>query len=1431
MCPHCVLEQALLGKTSDAADLPPDAQRDLIFCLFAVQLGCATADQFVVTGVAWLSEPERGLSTRLIEACNIEPDRVVLLDGLTDAAIKHHGGDIHSTLTGLSIDRTLEDIFDWSVDSAPPEDPTRLGLPLALNIGSSERGALSEDPGRYTHKSEYSRGGMGRILLVHDQYLARDVALKELLPDRLRMTPKSGGESTPFSKSAGMIARFLREAKITGQLEHPNIVPVYELGQREGGNFYYTMKLIRGETFAAALKKSEGLRDRLRLIPNFVDLVQAIAYAHSRQVVHRDLKPGNVMLGPFGETVVIDWGLAKIVGTESEVDEEMSSSVEALRDQESVDGFETRDGARLGTPAYMSPEQARGEIAKIDGRSDVYSLGAMLYEILTGEPPFGRLTVVEMLDRIATSDVPSPDEKASGAPPELGAICAKALRLDPSERYEDASGLLADLQNFISGALVSAHDYSAREMISRFYENNKDVVRVSLAGALSIVALVAYSYMRISDERDAAVAARDQVQIVNYSNAVKLAQSFLDDENFEAANELLRELPEKLHGWEWSHLWNRANPVHTSIRDVSVGRWFSDSRRVLLVGRNGLIRVYDVVTDEELLAIETESVRTTDIALNPAETMVAHSEFSPRITLYDLVSGLELRELIGHRGIVFGVRFSPDGAYLISQSLDGTAKVWDVDSGENLWTVSQSGFEPATDLAFLNSGRTLVLCLRDVSSQQDSTQSHVVFLDLETGEMGSGPQGVLISVDTESDRLYTRYGEDIRVYSPSISESYTVWSGHNSPVWKGQPSSNNEILYTIAENGEFFAWDTQSGTLRRQSKFSESARDIRIFPESHRGIVIDEVAHTFGLWDFERGYQYSSWEGNTQVVHDVEISPDGRFALGMCFDQVARVWSGSVLSAFQRFPVGDYVGHLNTMSSAGDHLLVYGSNYTAIVLEGPELSPVLGLVGGISRANAISPTGDRVAFRVGASSVGVIDVEQRALLGVYDLHRSTITHIEWRRDGADIVSADWQGAIHRWDPDTFEQLSIATVSSVAPTSLALAPEGGSVVVSTEDGGVFVWSGQSESEAARVGDLRAPVVDSVVSGDGGWLVLGDESGYLYGLVMGSDAVEPLGQAHSGSIMALAFGEKGDRLVVCGNDGIQVRSWPALRALTDIGMPADPVSYMDLALDESTDDIYSLDGGFVTRWFSEVQTVDIAGDATNLEIPVLSVVPTGAIDIALARALENDSLSTTVGERDSFRSLGLLEGDVIVRIGDSSIEDEEGLAAAIRSVQALPDTSDLTVTVRRKNLMHEYQFIALDPISATLVLAASEEDVRGALNSELRTLAESDALVAMLNRGYYYRNGLVARKLNGGLSEGIVMSRMSSLENKYLSSVGLAPDDRLTAIQGVPIDSIERLQDIIENLLEELDAGELDEITTTVERGELLTLEVSVSITNN
>jgi tetratricopeptide (TPR) repeat protein len=318
--------------------------------------------------------------------------------------------------------------------------------------------------------------------VAHDEELHREIALKEI-QDRYADDPESR-------------SRFVLEAEVTGGLEHPGIVPVYGLGAYPDGRPFYAMRFIRGDSLKEAIdcfhqaeacldpgQRALGLR---QLLGRFVDMCNAVAYAHSRGVLHRDLKPANVMLGPYGETLVVDWGLSKPLGkTESKVAWKERPLVPVAGGSSAP----TQMGQALGTPAYMSPEQAAGQLDQLGPASDVYSLGATLYCLLTGQAPFTDADLGLVLKNVSKGTFRAPGQVKRGVAPALEAVCLKAMALKPEDRYASARALADDIEHWLADEPVSAYREPLPARLARWGRRHKTWVASS--AALLVTALVA----------------------------------------------------------------------------------------------------------------------------------------------------------------------------------------------------------------------------------------------------------------------------------------------------------------------------------------------------------------------------------------------------------------------------------------------------------------------------------------------------------------------------------------------------------------------------------------------------------------------------------------------------------------------------------------------------------------------------------------------------------------------------------------------------------------------------------------------------------------------------------------------------------------------------------------------------------------------------
>lgn len=326
---------------------------------------------------------------------------------------------------------------------------------------------------KYRLLEKFSRGGMGTIYLAEDTQLQRKVALKVL------HTPDASGE---------LSARMLREARVIAQLEHPSIVPVHDVGELPDGRVFYVMKFVQGRRLDQYAQAENALPDRLRI---FQKVCEAVAFAHANGVIHRDLKPENVMVGAFGEVLVMDWGLAKIVAEyrEREAGSENSSSKfddGGLQGRDNKhrpanhhhpatsDQHQTLHGTIMGTPAYMAPEQKRGDIAQIDQRSDIYALGAILKFLLTGHGKAG----LAQRDFSSSTINSNASRALPGAkiPKQLAAICAQAMAEEKEQRYASAQALAGDIERFLNGLAVSSYKENAFEIIWRWLKQYRFIL-------------------------------------------------------------------------------------------------------------------------------------------------------------------------------------------------------------------------------------------------------------------------------------------------------------------------------------------------------------------------------------------------------------------------------------------------------------------------------------------------------------------------------------------------------------------------------------------------------------------------------------------------------------------------------------------------------------------------------------------------------------------------------------------------------------------------------------------------------------------------------------------------------------------------------------------------------------------------------------------
>jgi serine/threonine-protein kinase len=608
----------------------PTTDRNLLFGLLALQNGLLNQVQLVAAFQAWTLDRRRRLADHLVERGDLDPEDREAVEALVVRHLKKHGGDPVRSLAAIPAGRSTRESLARVGDADVQASLVHLGPPSTMTdddrTASYSVGTSTSDGQRFRVLRPHAHGGLGAVFVALDEELHREVALKQILDHHA---------DDPASRH-----RFLVEAEITGGLEHPGIVPVYGQGTYGDGRPYYAMRFIRGDSLKEAIdhfhrdegmKKDHGRRSLglRKLLRRFLDICNAMEYAHSRGVLHRDIKPGNVIVGKHGETLVVDWGLAKAQGR---VEAGESSGERLLLPSSASGSAETLPGSALGTPAYMSPEQACGDLEHLGPRSDVYSLGATLYCLLTGKPPFENDDVGVVLRAVQRGEFPPPRSLDPAIDPALEAVCLKAMALRPEDRYGSPRALAEDVEQWMADEPVTAwHEPWTRAMARWLMRHRVGMaataaaVLVALAGLLAVLAVQARANDRLkAANTDLAIAhaqvtrantdlqeANAQVQ-ARYNLAVEAIRTFhtgvsedflLKEEKFKNLRDRLLESASEFYGKLGAMLGRKSDPA--SRRAVAQAN-FEVAELTAKVGRKeaALAAHQRVLADREALARE-----------------------------------------------------------------------------------------------------------------------------------------------------------------------------------------------------------------------------------------------------------------------------------------------------------------------------------------------------------------------------------------------------------------------------------------------------------------------------------------------------------------------------------------------------------------------------------------------------------------------------------------------------------------------------------------------------------------------------------------------------------------------------------------------------------------------------------------------------------
>jgi eukaryotic-like serine/threonine-protein kinase len=739
--------------------------------------------------------------------------------------------------------------------------------------------------GTYALGPEVARGGIGRIRRALDQRMGRTVAIKELLPAHHR--------------NADTQARFVREALVTGRLEHPSIVPVYEAGRWPSGAPFYAMKMVSGRSLLELIRARPSFDERLALLPHVIAVAEAIAYAHSKRVIHRDIKPANVIVGTFGETVVIDWGLAKDLdaapatppaeddgGAPEHLDGQdgvADASLGSSRSSSSSPGA-TVVGKVMGTPAYMAPEQARG--LAVDERTDVYALGALLYHVLAGCSPFAQDDGTVSMGETQTGGgggggggtraiVPL-ERRQAGIPTELLTIVRKAMAREAGERYPGARQLADDLQRFQTGQLVSAHRYSTWALVRRWLRRYRAVLSLGAVALVALAVIGAVSVSRIVRARELADEQRGEAQRRGAEAEARTNELIL----LQAQAALDTDPTASL---AWLKLYPATAPAWDRARSIAVDAQSRGIARHVLRGHQGSIQALAISPDGAIVASggTDQTLRLTALAaaapagaptilkLSGAVGGLAYTPDGTRLlAIVDRAllawpldgpapAAQQAPITIGtHDAAISNLALSPDGRTVATVSMDKSVRLWDLAGGgePRVW---RGETYASWGVAFTPDGRTLLT---------GSEERNLRLWNLATGESRT------VTNPEQFGPIAT--SPDGRTVALAGATGVHLWSiAAEPPTYRALPRQSDYVIHlAFSPDGTQLATVNSGGSVRVWDLASSKAREL----DGHRGHVVNLAYARDGALLATAGD-----DGTVRVWPVAELGPSGQTLLGL----------------------------------------------------------------------------------------------------------------------------------------------------------------------------------------------------------------------------------------------------------------------------------------------------------------------------------------------------------------------------------------------------------------------------------------------------------------------------------------------------------------------------------------------------------------------